>query len=179
MSKPIKELVIDEYRQRFADVENALVVDIRGIAANDNNEMRLELLKQDIRVTVVKNTLAQKAIAGTSLEALSPALDGPAALAYGAESVIDVARALVDWARKLKQLDLKAAVLDGEFFDGEDAVKKLSTFPTREEAHAKVVQVFLSPARNVVGAATSPGAALAGILKTIEEKLEKGETITK
>lgn len=179
MSKPIKGLIIDEYRQRFADVDNALVVDIRGIEANDNNEMRIELQKQDIRITVVKNTLARKAFEGTGLEALGDVLEGPAALAYGGDSVVEVARAIVEWAKKVGDLDLKGAVLDGELFEGEAGVKRLSSFPTRDEAKAKVVQVVLTPGGKVVSCATSPGSNILGIIKEIEERLEKGETIGK
>ena len=58
-------------------------------------------------------------------------------------------------------------------------MKRLSDFPTREEAQAKVVSVVLAPAQNLVGAATAPAKNIAGILKTIEEKLEKGEAIAK
>jgi large subunit ribosomal protein L10 len=177
MSKPIKELVMEDYKERFVDVDGALVVDIRGINANDNNAIRKGLQKKNIRVTVVKNALARKALAGTALEAVSPALEGPSALAYGAESVVDVARELVDWARKVKQLTLKGAVLDGQYFAGDAGVKRLSQFPTREEAQAKVVTLVLSPARKVVGCAVSPGSKLLGIVKEIQTRLEKGESI--
>jgi large subunit ribosomal protein L10 len=179
MSKPIKEMMIDDYRERFAEIDGALVVDVRGIEANDNNALRLGLLQKNIRVTVVRNTLAKKAFNGTKLEALEPSLTGPTALAYGGDSVVDVARALVDWAKKVQNLDLKGAVLDGTYFEGEAGVKRLSEFPTKEEAQAKVVQLILSPARNVVGAAKGPGGKILGIIKQIEEKLEKGETIAK
>ena len=179
MSKPVKELMVSDYQRRFADLEGALVVDIRGIGANDNNQMRLGLEQQSVRVTVLRNSLAKKAFHGTSLEALAPVLKGPAALAYGGESVVDVARALVEWAKKVQNLDLKGAVLEGELYEGEEGVKRLSTMPTREEAQATVVQLILSPARNVVGAAMSPGGKLLGVVKTIQERLEKGETIAK
>ena len=102
-----------------------------------------------------------------------------AALAYGAESVVNVARELVVWARKVKELDLKGAVLDGEFFDGEEGVKRLSAFPTRDEAQAKVVQLVLAPAGNIIGGAKGPGGQIMGIVKQIQEKLEAGETIAK
>ena len=49
----------------------------------------------------------------------------------------------------------------------------------REEAQAQIVQLLLSPAGQVIGAATSAGGSIAGILKTMEEKLEKGEAIAK
>src|ERR1043165_6840739 len=141
MSKPIKEMIIADYKKRFDNLDGALVVDIRGMTANDNNDLRDGLHKKQIRVTIIKNTLAKKAFAGTSLDVLGSALEGPSALAYGAESVIDVARELVDWAKKLKQLTLKGAVLDGTYYAGAEGVKRLSTFPTKEEAIAKVVQL--------------------------------------
>ena len=155
------------------------MVDIRGIDANANNSLRVDLIKKNIRVTVVKNSLARQALAGTKLEAVSDALVGPSAIAFGGESVVDVARELVDWAKKIKELDLKGAVLDGEYFDGEAGVARLSRFPTRDEAQAKVVQLILSPAGNIVSAAKSGGSNLLGIVKEIRERLEKGETIAK
>lgn len=179
MSKPVKSMMVADYRRRFEDVPNALIVDIRGIEANENNALRQGLHAEGIKITVVRNTLARDAFKDTSLEALVPALDGPSAMAYGGESVVDVARSLVDWAKKVKDLELKAACLDGEFFDGADGVKHLSTFPTKEEAQATVVQLLLSPAGNLVKAATSPGANLLGIVKEIQERLERGEEIAK
>ena len=179
MSKPVKEMIMRDYQRRFGDLEGALVIDVRGIEANENNAMRLDLAEQDIRITVVKNTLARKAMEGTGLESLAPVLSGPAALAYGSESVVNVARALVEWAKKVEDLELRGAVLDGELYEGEAGVKRLSEFPTKDEAKAKVVQIVLSPAGNLVGAATSPGSNILAIVKEIEERLEKGETIAK
>lgn len=179
MSKPVKEMIMNEYKDRFGDITEAVVVDIRGIKANENNSLRMDLLSKDIRVTVIKNTLAKKALNGTALESLAQAFQGPSAIVYGAESVVNVAREIVTWAKKIKQLDLKGAILDGEYFDGASGVKRLSDFPTKDEAHARVVQLVLSPAGNLVSCATSPGANILGIVKEIQEKLEKGETIGK
>lgn len=179
MSKPVKEMIMADYAQRFDGVEGALVIDVRGIEANENNDFRVGLAKENIRVTVVKNALAKKAFAGTPLEAISPVLEGPCAMAYGGESVVDVARSIVDWAKKIKDLDLKGAVLDGEYFEGEAGVKRLSEFPTKEESKARVVQLALTPGGNIVSAATSGGGNLMGIVKELQERLEKGETIAK
>lgn len=177
MSRPIKEMIVSEYAERFNDTEAALVIDIRGITAIDNNNLRLDLAKQDIHITVVKNSLARKAFSGTKLERLGEILEGPSALAYGGESVVNVARSLVEWTRKIAKLDLKGAILDGELFEGAEGVRRLSSFPTREEAQARIVTLILAPAGKVVGAALAPGGRILGIIKTIEEKLEKGETI--
>lgn len=179
MSKPVKNWMIRDYQELLGENTDALLVSIRGMSANDNNALRQELAGKDIQVTVIRNNLAKKAFEGSSLAALSPLLTGPNALAYGAETVVDVARALVDEAKKHDEIELRGAVLDGELFEGEEGVKALSKFPTRDEAIAKVVTVILSPARNLAGAATSPASNIAGILKTIEDKLEKGEAIAK
>lgn len=179
MSKPVKDMIVAEYKRRFADIEDAVLVNIRGIDANKNNELRLGLLEKEIRVTVISNTLARRAFKDTKLEGLDPALEGPSALVYGGASVVEVAREVIDLAKEIEELELKGAVLDGTQFIGANEVKRLGTFPTREEAQAKVVTLILSPARNLVGAVQGPGGRLLGIVKTIEEKLEKGETIEK
>ena len=179
MSKPVKELIVADYKKRFEDIEDALLIDIRGVNANDNNKIRNSLRQKDIRITIVKNTLAKMAFAGSSLEPLSPAMVGPSALAFGGNSVVEVARELVDWAKKTAHMELKAAVLDGEFFEGEAGVKRLSEFPTKEEAHGIIVQIALSPGSNVVGGALAPGSNILGIIKEIQERLEDGKTIAK
>ena len=179
MSKPVKEMIVAEYKRRFDEVTSGLLIDIRGIKANTNNELRVELLKKDIHITVLKNSLAKTAFEGTELEELTAHLDGPSALAFGGNSVVEVARNLVDWAKKIKKLELKAAVLDGQFFEGEAGVKRLSNFPTKEEAQGTVVQLLLSPAGNVVKAAMSPGSNVVGVVKELRSMLEDGKTIEK
>ncbi len=179
MSKPVKEIMIREYASKLEGVDDALLVSIRGVGANDNNRMRLGLAEKEITVTVIRNNLAKHSIKGGGLETLEPLLKGPTAFAYGAESVVDVARELVKWAKDIAQLELKGAVLDGTLFEGAAGVLALSKFPTRDEAIAQNVGLILSPGRILGGAVMGPGAAIASILKTIEEKLENGEAIAK
>ena len=177
MSKPIKDMIVADYEQRFADLDNAVVVEVRGMEANDNNAFRSELAKSGIKLTIVKNTLARKAFDGKALEGINQALVGLSALVTGAESAVDIARVLVKCAKEFGALELKAALLDGEFFEGAAGVKRLSDFPTREEAQATVVAIVLAPFKNVVGATAAPGGQILGIIKQIQKKLEAGETI--
>ena len=179
MSKTVKNFLMRDYMDRIGDVQDAVVVSIRGIPANENNELRLGLAEKEISVTVIRNSLAKNAFKGGGLENLGPVLEGPSALAYGAETVIDVAREMVKWAEKVENLELKGAVLDGELFAGEEGVKELSKFPTREEALAQAVTLFLSPAKNLVGAVVGPGSNLLAVVEAIKTKLEDGEEITK
>lgn len=179
MSKTVKNFLMRDYKDRLEGVEDAVVVSIRGVPANENNELRTSLAQKNISVMVVRNSLAKTAFEGGSLENLTPIFEGPSALAFGGETVIDVAREMVDWAKKVENLELKGAVLDGELFTGEDGVKELSKFPTREEALGQNVTLILSPGRNLMGAVTGPGSKLLAVVEAIKTKLEDGEEITK
>ncbi|MBX3387278.1 MAG: 50S ribosomal protein L10 [Phycisphaeraceae bacterium] len=179
MSKTIKGLIIEEYQARISGVEEAALISIRGVSSNDTNRIRSKLRAKQIKVSVVRNALARKAIEGTALSNLGPMLEGSSALAYGGQSVVEVAREIVALLETFPSIELKGAVLDGTLYKGKAGVTELSKFPTREEAQAQAVTLILGPGRKLVGDILGPGRTIAGIVKAIEEKLEKGETIAK
>jgi large subunit ribosomal protein L10 len=180
MSKVIKDLLINEYDARFDGVDEAVLVDIRQMDAGMNTSFRAGLRKSGVKVTVIRNRLARQSFSESPLKVLGPCLTGPSALVYGGDTVIDVARQVVEFAKTAKnKMELKGAVLDGELYEGKAGVEALSKFPTKDEAIGQVVQLVLSPAASLSGAIVGPGGAIAGLLKAIEEKLEKGETIAK
>jgi large subunit ribosomal protein L10 len=181
MSKPIKNLIASAYQQEFGDLDGAVLIDIRGVEANDNNALRTDLAGKSIKVRVIKNSLARNVFKDGALESLNEYLEGPAAMAYPVgedASVVGVARELIDWAKKLENMEFKGAVMDGIAF-GPDEIKKLSEYPTKEEAQAQIVQIVLTPGQKLAGSILGPGRKLASLVKAIEEKLEKGETIEK
>ena len=185
MSKAIKSIMMRDYSARvkatgaggdaFGD---AVLISIRGVKAIDTTRLRQNLAKKNIRITVVRNALARKTFEGSSLEALNELLAGASALAYGSTSVVEIARALVASVAKMPALELKGAVLDGTLFKGKAGVEELSRFPTKDEAIAQIVTLAVSPGRNLLAQVQGPGSGLMGIVKAIEEKLEKGEAIT-
>lgn len=181
MSKPVKNLIASAYQDEFADLSGAVLIDIRGVASNATNELRAELAKKNVKIRVIKNSLAKNVFKGGELEQLNEYLEGPAAMAFPSTeemSVVGVARELINWVKKLENLEFKGAVMDGIVF-GPDEIKKLSEYPTKEEAQATVVQIILTPGQKLVGSVLAPGRNLAGIIKTIQDKLEAGETIAK
>lgn len=179
MSLKTKNYLIRDYQTRLGDAENAMVISIRGMGAIETNKMRMDLARKDIHITVVQNSLAKRAIGETPMAGLSKFLEGPSAMAYGGESVVELAREIVRWAKQVEKLELKGAILDGELFEGKAGVDRLSKFPTKDEAIAKVVTIVLTPAGKLVSAVKAPGANILGIVKEIESRLEKGETIAK
>ena len=181
MSKPIKNLIASAYQAEFGELDGAVLIDIRGVESNATNELRANLAQKSIKIRVIKNSLAKNVFKDTGLESLNEFLEGPAAMAFPAGedvSVVAVARELIDWAKKLQNMQFKGAVMDGISF-GPDEIKKLSEYPTKEEAQAQVVQIILTPGQKLVGSILGPGRKLASLVKAIEEKLEKGEAIEK
>jgi len=176
MSKPVKNMIIEEYRDRLGE-HDALVVSIRGMDALQTNTVRNDLRKKSIRMTMVRNDLFRTAFAESGLAALGPVMKGQNTVVYGAESVVEVAREIVDLLKEFPDIELKGAVLDGELFEGADGVERLSKFPTREEAIGNTVGLILGPGRKLVGQVLGPGRTVGGLIKAIETKLENGETI--
>ncbi len=89
MSKPIKNLIVDTYKKKFDGLSGAVVIDVRGIKSNENNNLRADLAKDGIKVTVIKNSLAKSAFNKTVMEGSDPTVAAIASSAaaeyYGAE----------------------------------------------------------------------------------------------
>lgn len=179
MSKAVKDMLVRDYAQRLEGFEDAVVICVRGISGIDTNKIRVGLAKKDIHVTVVRNTLVKNVLKGTGLEPLSQILTGPSAIAYGAESVVHVAREIVSLLSDFPGIELKGAVLDGMLFEGDAGFKELSKYPTRDEAIADNIALILGPGRKLMGQVKGPGSALSGLIKAIADKLESGEEIKK
>lgn len=168
MSKPVKNLIAKTYEQRFGSADGLVVIAYSGIDADKNNEMRSTLSEKGYKVTVVKNTLAAKATAGTPLEGLTEVLDGSCAVVYAADenaSVVGAARTLIEEAKAHDFIEIKGAVMEGSIFQDAEAVKALSKYPTREEAIATVAGALLGPASTLSKTLTDQGGQLSGALK--------------
>ena len=173
MSYFVKNLVQDEYKKKFDGVTEFVVVDTTGTGGVDNNMLRGELKKKGIRMAVVKNSLMCLALQQLQMDAAcSIFASGPCTIAYGGDSVVDVAKELVAWSKKIKTIEFKGAFVDGVVMDGAGA-KELAKMPNRAELQGQVAQLALSPGSNVAGALVGPGSVIAGCLKSVIEKLEK------
>lgn len=170
MSKKIKGLIEKQLGGQFADVEGVAVVNPRGMNGNKNNALRKKLHEKGLKMLVVKNTLARRAGSTTKIKGFEALLDGPSAVIYGKGALPDVARLLLAEKKDNADLDLRGIFFDGEAYAGEDGVKTVSSFPTREEAIAGIVGALLGAGGGVVAALQGPGGSIGGILSSIEEK---------
>ncbi|MCF7974693.1 MAG: 50S ribosomal protein L10 [Phycisphaerae bacterium] len=174
MSKYVKELIQSEFEQKVADgdVREFIVFNVMGVPGVDNNVMRGELKQKGVEMFVVKNSLFRRALRSKDMESACGLFNGPCAVAFGGDSIVDAAKELVDWTKKVKAVKLKGAFLDGTVLDG-DAAKELAKMPTRRELHGQIASCIMSPASQIAGALVGPSSKIAGCVKTIIEKAEK------
>ena len=176
MSKKVKSLIEKETAARLNGIEAVGVLNPRGIGAIANNQMRRRFREKNLRMTVVKNTLAVRATASSKLKGFEKLLDGPSALVYGkGVSISAIARAILEEKKVLEDnkkplFELRGAFFDGEVYVGDKGMLAASKLPTREEAIASVIAAMLGPGRKLAAALKGPGGKLGGILKAIEEK---------
>ncbi|MBN1766732.1 MAG: 50S ribosomal protein L10 [Sedimentisphaerales bacterium] len=171
MSKSVKQYIQKELKQRYENVNELIVVSVRGIKGVDNNIMRGDLLDKQIRLNVVSNSLAGRVFDDLGMAGVREVLVGPSAVVYGADDIVDLAKVLVEWEKKLEAFQIKGGYLEGKVLDAE-AAKALSKLPSRVELQGTVVAIAISPGARVAGLLGSPGGRIAGCIKALIEKLE-------
>jgi ribosomal protein L10 len=176
MSKKVKEIITNEIASRLKDIDGVAVINPRGIDAIRNNLIRRRLHEKGLKMVVVKNTLAKRAVgAGSKINGFDKLLDGPSAVIYGKASISTVARTLLDEKKNLETLELRGIFFDGELYSGDKGVEQVSKLPTREEAVASLVALILSPGRRIGGVLKGPAGKVAALIKAVEEKAKSKE----
>jgi large subunit ribosomal protein L10 len=176
MSKYIKELLRSEVEKRISKehLTDFIVMSTTGVGGIDNNMMRGALKGKGIKLMVVKNAIFKRALANLKMEEAAALFTGPCAIAYGGDSIIDVAKELTDWVGKIPAIHIKGAFLEGAVLDAKGS-EGLSKMPNRKQLQGMIVTLAKSPAARVAGAIMSPAGRIAGCIKAIVDKGEKTE----
>lgn len=168
MSKLVKKMQMDALKATFGQTRDLVLISMTGVKARDENQIRLQLRKKNIRLHTVKNSLAARVFKDLGINGLEDHLRGPTTIAWGASSIADLSKAIDEWIQREKKIQPKVAVADGAVVPFEAAKK----FPTRAQALGEVLALVLGPARKVLGQVTGAGGRLAGVVQTIADRKE-------
>lgn len=176
MSRNIKDMICEDVKKAYASLDSAMVVNVHKLTGTDVNTLRGQLKKKKISIHVVKNRFAKRVLAGTALEPIGAVLTGPCAFVTGGSSPVDTAKELMNLVKDFPALELKSGVVDGEteLFTIEDISKRRS----KAEIQGDIIMLAVSPGRRIAGC-LNVGGKIAGCVKAIVDKLEKGEAIAK
>ena len=154
----LKAPIVQEISDSIKDAQSVVIVDYRGLTVAEDTQLRKQLREAGVTYKVYKNTFMNFAFKGTEFESLSGVLEGPNAIAISTTDATAPARIIADFAKKAPKLEIKAGVVEGNFYDAE-GMKAISTIPSRE--------VLLS---KLLGSMQSPIANFARVIKQIAEK---------
>ena len=163
MSRQLKTLMTEVLRSRYEDVDEACVIDISRLNVADTMALRRALSARDMRVSVIKNSMARRAFEGGALEPLGRALSGPCG-----DSVIEVAKEVVRLTKDWPGVEPKIALLSGEL----EVMPMVETakLKSQRELVGEVSWLMCSPGAALAGCLSSPQSRLAGCLKAMIEK---------
>jgi large subunit ribosomal protein L10 len=153
-----KQKVVEDLSAKLVAAKSGVLVDYRGITVEDDTKLRAELRAAGVEYSVIKNTLLNFAVKGMDIEGISPFLEGPSALAIGAEDPIAPARILNAYIEKKKQMAIKTGFFEGKVISVSE-IERIAKLPSKE--------TLLSQA---FGSLKSPISSLARVLNQIKEQ---------
>jgi len=168
MSKQVKQMQMNALKDTFRDVRDMVFLNMVGLTSIEDNQLRLGLRKKNIRLQVVKNSLARRVFGELGLEVKNE-WTGPTTLAWGASSLGELSRELETLAKKNPKIKPKTALAEGQ----EVTFQAALSMPTRAEAIGTVIGMVVGVAGQIAGQIAGPAAQIAGQIQTISEKKDE------
>ena len=148
-----KKAVVAEVSAQVAKAQTIVLAEYRGIEVGDLTQLRSKARQSGVYLRVLRNTLARRAVIGTSFEALADQMSGPLIYSMSVDPVA-AAKVLHEFAKANDKLVLKAGSYAGKHLD-KAGVQALAVIPSRDELLAKLLGVMKAP---VSGFAVALGA---------------------
>jgi len=164
-----KKALVAEVAEVAARAQSVVAAEYRGLTVGQMTELRAKARKQGVYMRVVKNTLARKALAGTSFESVGPKLKGPLVLAFSKDDPGAAARVVKDFAKGHDKLVATLVSLGGQVLSAGE-LDRVASLPTREQALSMLLGVLKAPMTKLVRTLAEPPAKLARTLAAVRDQ---------
>lgn len=140
-----KKVVVEEIASKMREAKSFVLFDYVGINVEQATQMRKSFRENGVDCKVYKNTLIKLAAKECGYdEKVNDVLSGSTAIAFGMNDPVAPAKVAAKYVEEFKKMELKAGVVDGEFYD-KAMVEKLATIPSKEELIAKMLGSMMAP----------------------------------
>ncbi|MDD0811282.1 50S ribosomal protein L10 [Curvibacter sp. RS43] len=143
LNRSEKEAVISEVTSLAAKAQTLVIAEYRGITVADMTKLRVDARSKGVTLSVLKNTLARRAVAGTQFDIVADQMTGP--LIYGfSEDAVAAAKVVADFAKTNDKLVIRGGAIGGKALDV-NGVKQLSSIPSKDVLLAQLCGLLMSP----------------------------------
>ena len=171
MKRDEKFVLCDRYKEMLEGTPGFVLVDYRGLTVDEITDLRTKLREAGAKLQVVRNRIFGHAIGDEKyIDQVKTHLVGPTAVLIAKEDVIGAGKILFAFKKDHDVIDLKAAVLEGEYIDN-DQVQTLHQMRSKTDLLAAILGGIEAPARNLLTDFQDPARKLAGLFRAYEEKL--------
>jgi large subunit ribosomal protein L10 len=175
MNKQEKNQIIEDLTNRLNANKNFYLADTSTLTGIKVNNFRRLCFEKKVEITVVKNTLLQKALEKTAhaalMEQVYATLKGNTAVMF-AEQPTEPARVIKQFRTENSKPTLKAAFVEESVYIGDEQLEALSALKNKQELIGEIIGLLQSPAKNVISALQSGGNKLSGVIKTLGDRKE-------
>ena len=172
MAQEKKTQIIDELQEQLSKCSVGILTDYRGLTTAEITGLRRQLREAGITYRVVKNTLARFAAERSGRNDLANLFDGPVAIAFGYDDIVEPAKVLANYIRTAKStLSIKSGFLSDGLLTSED-LETLATLPSKEVLIAKLLSAMRSPIVILISVLSSPMRGFMGVIQARIEQLE-------
>jgi large subunit ribosomal protein L10 len=143
LNRSEKQAVIDEVTGLAAKAQTLVMAEYRGITVADMTKLRSQARGLGVTLSVLKNTLARRAVAGSAFEVVSDQMTGPLIYGFSVDAVA-AAKVVADFAKTNDKLVIRGGAFAGKTLDV-NGVKQLASIPSKEVLLAQICGLLMSP----------------------------------
>ena len=143
LNRSEKQAVIDEVTGLAATAQTLVMAEYRGITVADMTKLRSQARGKGVTLSVLKNTLARRAVAGSAFDIVSDQMTGPLIYGFSVDAVA-AAKVVADFAKTNDKLVIRGGAFGGKLLDV-NGVKQLASIPSKEVLLAQICGLLMSP----------------------------------